>query len=221
MAIVGCPLFGSRYLRSAMNVQFHARPRFMNHPSWSHITTTIRVITSDTTTFRVTPSQVVVGCWLLVGGWRLVVGGWWLVVVVVVVVVGCCWLLLVVVGCCWLLLVVVGCCWLLLLVVVVGCCCCWLLVVVVGCGCCCCCCSRSVRLKSCLGIFCKDAWGSFRILWGSCLNTGILPLICCSLQHSHVGMPHCHDSMIQLQLSFVPNLSGCSVFHDLHAIKGA
>ena len=30
------------YLRSAMNVQFHARPRFMNHPSWSHITTTIR-----------------------------------------------------------------------------------------------------------------------------------------------------------------------------------
>jgi len=58
MAIVGCPLFGSRYLRSAMNVQFHARPRFMNHPSWSHITTTIRVITSDTTTFRVTPSQV-------------------------------------------------------------------------------------------------------------------------------------------------------------------
>ena len=58
MAIVGRPLFGSRYLRSAMNVQFHARPRFMNHPSWSHITTTIRVITSDTTTFRVTPSQV-------------------------------------------------------------------------------------------------------------------------------------------------------------------
>ena len=54
MAIVGCPLFGSRYLRSAMNVQFHARSRFMNHPSWSHITTTIRVITSDTTTFRVT-----------------------------------------------------------------------------------------------------------------------------------------------------------------------
>ena len=46
MAIVGCPLFGSRYLRSATNVQFHARPRFMNHPSWSHITTTIRVITS-------------------------------------------------------------------------------------------------------------------------------------------------------------------------------
>ena len=43
---------------SVMNVQFHARPRFMNHPSWSHITTTIRVITSDTTTFRVTPSQV-------------------------------------------------------------------------------------------------------------------------------------------------------------------
>ena len=40
-----------------MNVQFHARPRFMNHPSWSHITTTIRVVTSDTTTFRVTPSQ--------------------------------------------------------------------------------------------------------------------------------------------------------------------
>ena len=64
MAIVGCPLFGSRYLRSAMNVQFHARPRFMNHPSWSHITTTIRVITSDTTTFRVTPSQVYV--WYLV-----------------------------------------------------------------------------------------------------------------------------------------------------------
>ena len=59
MAIVGCPLFGSRYLRSAMNVQFHARPRFMNHPSWSHITTTIRVVTSDATTFRVTPSQVV------------------------------------------------------------------------------------------------------------------------------------------------------------------
>ena len=42
MAIVGCPLFGSRYLRSSMNVQFHACPRFMNHPSWSHITTTIR-----------------------------------------------------------------------------------------------------------------------------------------------------------------------------------
>ena len=58
MAIVGCRVFGSRYLRSAMNVQFHARPRFMNHPSWSHITTTVRVITSDTTTFRVTPSQV-------------------------------------------------------------------------------------------------------------------------------------------------------------------
>ena len=124
-----------------MNVQFHARPRFMNHPSWSHITTTIRVITSDTTTFRVTPSQVVVGCWLLVvlkwllvvgcwllvGGWWLVVGGWCLVfgvwcLVFGVVVVGC-WLL--VVGC----LLFVVCC--LLLLVVVVCCCCLLFVVFV------------------------------------------------------------------------------------------
>ena len=70
MAIVGCPLFGSRYLRSAMNIQFHARPRFMNHPSWSHITTTIRIITSDTTTFRVTPSQVHLFCvWVGRGRW--------------------------------------------------------------------------------------------------------------------------------------------------------
>ena len=42
MGIVGCSLFGSRYLRSALNVQFHAPP-----PQWTLVTCLVRLFTQQ------------------------------------------------------------------------------------------------------------------------------------------------------------------------------